>query len=127
MKFLRVGICALVVFAVAAHGGVEDWARAVLETGAGLLFLVWSIWIFFNRGEQPVISPLLSPLAALSLIVLAQLFFRRTASPYNTRMELLLLLADLIVLFLAVQAFRTLEDWRGFVWFGMFFGFLGRL
>jgi O-antigen ligase len=39
-------------------------------------------------------------------------------------MELLLLLADLIVLFLAVQAFRTLEDWRGFVWFGMFFGFL---
>jgi O-antigen ligase len=39
-------------------------------------------------------------------------------------MELLLLLSDLIVLFVAVQAFRTLEDWRGFVWFGMFFGFL---
>jgi O-antigen ligase len=39
-------------------------------------------------------------------------------------MELLLLLADLIVLFLAVQGFRTLEDWRGFVWFGMGFGFL---
>jgi len=46
MKFLRVGICALVVFGVAAHGGVEDWARAVMETGAGLLFLAWSIWIF---------------------------------------------------------------------------------
>jgi O-antigen ligase len=39
-------------------------------------------------------------------------------------MELLLLLADLLVLFLAVQAFRTLKDWRSFVWFGMFFGFL---
>jgi O-antigen ligase len=39
-------------------------------------------------------------------------------------MELLLLLADLLVLFLAVQAFRTLEDWRGFVWLGMGFGFL---
>src|SRR5580700_5807912 len=39
-------------------------------------------------------------------------------------MELLLLLADLMVLFLAVQVFRTLEDWRGFVWFGMAFGFL---
>ncbi len=124
MKFLRVGICALVVFGVAAHGGVEDWARAVLETGAGLLFLAWSIWIFFNREEQPVLSPLLPPLAALSLIVLGQWFFRWTASPYNTRLELLLLLADLIVLFLAVQAFRTLEDWRGFVWFGMGFGFL---
>jgi O-antigen ligase len=124
MKSLRFGICALVVFAVAAHGGVEDWARAVFETGAGLLFLAWSIWIFFNREERPVLSPLLPPFAALSLIVLGQWFFRWTASPYNTRIELLLLLADLIVLFLAVQAFRTLEDWRGFVWFGMGFGFL---
>ena len=124
MKFLRVGTCALVMFAVAAHGGIEDWARAVFETGAGLLFLVWSLWLYFNREEQPVWSPLLPPLAALSLIVLGQWFFRWTASPYNTRIELLLLLADLIVLFLAVQAFRTLEDWRGFVWFGMGFGFL---
>ena len=124
MKFLRVGICALVVFAVAAHGGVEDWARAGLEMGAGLLFLAWSLWLYFNRKEQPVYSPLLLPLAALSLIVLGQWFFRWTASPHNTRIELLLLLADLIVLFLAVQAFRTLEDWRGFVWFGMGFGFL---
>src|SRR6266850_1249648 len=124
MKFLRVGICALVVFGVAAHGGVEDWARAVLEIGAGLLFLVWSLWLYFNREEQPVFSPLLLPLAALSLIVLGQWFFSWTASPYNTRIELLLLLADLIGLFLAVQVFRTLEDWRGFVWFGMFFGFL---
>src|SRR2546425_2227597 len=124
MRFLRFGICALVVFGVAAHGGVEEWAQAVFETGASLLFLAWSIWIFFYREEQPVLSPLLPPLAALSLIVLGQWFFRSTASPYNTHMELLLLLADLIVLFLAVQAFRTLEDWRGFVWFGMGFGFL---
>lgn len=124
MRFLRVGICALVVFAVAAHGGVEDWARAILEIGAGLLFLAWSLWLYYNRKEQPVYSPLLLPLAALSLIVLGQWFFRWTASPYNTRIELLLLLADLIVLFLAVQAFRTLQDWRGFVWFGMGFGFL---
>src|SRR6266436_7535058 len=124
MKFLRAGVCALVVFGVAAHGGVEDWARAVLETGAGLVFLAWSLWLYFNREEQPVFSPLLPPLAALVIVVSGQLFFRGTASPYNTRMELLLLLADLIVLFLAVQAFRTLEDWRGFVWFGTFFGFL---
>ena len=123
MRFLRFGICALVVFAVAAHGGVEDWARAVFESGAGLLFLAWSLWLYFNRGEQPVYSPLLLPLAALALIILGQLFFRWTASRYNTRMELLLLLAYLIILFLAVQAFRTLEDWRGFVWFGMSFGF----
>jgi O-antigen ligase len=124
MKFLRVGICALVVFGVAAHGGVEDWARTVFETGAGLLFLGWALWIYFRKEEQIVFSPLLPPLASFTLIVCGQWFFRGTASPYSTRMELLLLLSDLIVLFVAVQAFRTLEDWRGFVWFGMFFGFL---
>ena len=124
MKFLRVGICALVVFAVAAHGGVEDWARAVIETGAGLLFLVWALWFYFNDQEQPVFSPLLPPLVALFLIVLGQWFFHATASSYNTRIELLLLLAGLILLFLAVQAFRTLNDWRSFVWFGMGLGFL---
>src|SRR6266446_1716667 len=124
MRLLRFGICALAVFAVAAHGGVEDWARAVFETGAGLLFLAWALWIYLRKEEQIVFSPLLPPLASFTLIVCCQWFFRVTASPYRTRMELLLLLSDLIVLFVAVQAFRILEHWRGFVWFGMFFGFL---
>jgi O-antigen ligase len=124
MKFLRFGICALVVFAVAAHGGVEDWARAVFETGAALLLVVWTLWVYFTRQEQIVSSPLLPPLAAFFLIVCGQWFFHATASTYATHMEILLLVSDLILLFLAVQAFRTLQDWRGFVWFGMFFGFL---
>jgi len=114
----------LIVFAVAAHGGVEDWARAVFETGAGLLLLAWAVWIYFTQEEQIVFSPLLPPLASFSLVVGAQWFFHGTASSYNTRMELLLLISDLVLLFLAVQAFRTLQDWRGFIWFGMVFGFL---
>jgi O-antigen ligase len=124
MKLLRFGICSLVVFSVVAHGGVEDWARTVLETGAALLFFVWALRFFIKREEQILLSPLLSPLAVLALLVCGQLFFRSTASFYATRMELLLLLSDLILLFLAVQAFHSLRDWRGFVWFGMVFGFL---
>ena len=124
MKFLRLGICTLVAFGIAAHGGVEDWARAVLEAGAGLLFLAWAVWFYLHREEQPVSSPLLPPLIAFALVVAGQWLFRTTASGYNTRIEWLLLVADLIFLFLAVQAFRTLEDWRGFVWFGMVFGFV---
>src|SRR5437879_6333738 len=124
MKFLRAAICALVVFGVAAHGGVEDWARAVFETGAGLLFLAWTLWMYFRKEEQVVFSPLLLPLTAFSLVVCGQWFFHGTASTFSTRMELLLLVSDLMVLFVAVQAFWTLEDWRSFVWFGMFFGFL---
>ncbi|MHB8610688.1 MAG: O-antigen ligase family protein [Candidatus Acidiferrales bacterium] len=124
MKFLRIGICALIVFGVAAHGAVEDWARAVLEIGAALLFCSWAVRAYFKQERQLVISPLLLPLVCLLLIALAQWVFHITASSYGTRMELQLLLADILILFLAAQAFRTLEDWRGFVWFGMSFGFV---
>jgi len=124
MTFLRVGLCALIIFAVAAHGGVEDWARAVLETGVAFLFLIWALRFYYNEQERPAFSPLLPPLALFFLVGLSQWFFRATVSPYSTRIELLLLLATLLFLFLGVQVFRTLQDWRSFVWFGMGFGFL---
>src|ERR1700682_6780972 len=126
MKFLRIGICALVVFAGATHGAVEDWARAVLETGAGLLFLFWAVRSYFNYEEenQVVVAPLLPPLLLLASIALGQIVFHATVSAYSTRTELALLVAQLILLFLAVQAFQTAEDWKTFVWFVMSFGFL---
>src|SRR5712672_1659128 len=123
MKFLRVGICALIVFGVAAHGAVENWAQAVLETGAALLFIAWSVRQYFTDREI-VLSPLLLPLIALSLLALGQRAFRGTISPYDTRLDLQLLLTYAILLFLATQLFRTADDWRGFVWFIMSFGFL---
>jgi O-antigen ligase len=123
MRFIRIGICALVVFGVASHGAVEDWARAVLEMGAALLFLAWAIGAYLTEEHQLVVSPLLLPLVALWLLALGQWVFHRTASPYGTRIELQLLLADILLLFLAAQAFRTLGDWRSFVWFVMSFGF----
>ena len=78
------------------------------------------------RGEEDEIflSPLLPPLVGLALVVLAQMIFSTTASAFNTHEEFTLLLADVLVLFVAVQCFRSLEDWRGFVWFVMVFGFL---
>ena len=124
MKFLRIGICVLLVFGVAAHGGVEDWARTVLESGAALLLVAWATRVYFFHEEQVVLSPLLLPLSALALLVMAQWVFHKTASAYDTRTELQLLLADTILLFLTAQAFRTLEDWKKFVWFAMFFGFV---
>jgi len=124
MKFLRIGICALVVFGIMAHGGVEEWARAIFETAAAILFVAWAVHILLNDSEQLVFSSLLTPLAALAFLALGQWLFHATASSYETRTELLLLLADLIVLFLVAQVFRTLEDWRSFIWFVMGFGFL---
>jgi O-antigen ligase len=124
MRLIRVGICALLVFAVASHGAVEDWARAVLEIGAALLFLIWAVRAYFGGEQKLVIPSLLLPLAALLLVVLVQWVFHRTASSYDTVHDLQLLFADILILFLAGQAFRTMADFRGLIWFLMVFGFL---
>ena len=126
MKLVRIGVCVLVVFGIIAHGAVEDWSRAVLETGAGLVFLFWAVRFYFSKDEvcEVVLTPLLPPLVLLAFVALAQLLLRATASTYSTRMELNLLVADCIILFLAAQVFRTSDDWRAFVWFIMVFGFL---
>jgi O-antigen ligase len=124
MRMLQIGLCAILVFAIAAHGGVEDWARAVLETSAGLLFVFWAIRVYVTREERVLISPILPPLLAFILLVFGQILFRATASVYDTRMELQLLVAVTLLLFLATQVFRTTDDWRFFVWFIMSFGFL---
>ena len=123
MKSLRVGVCVLIVFAVLSFGAVEDWARAILEAGAALLFVAWAIRSYLVREQQLVVSPLLLPLAVFLLLAFSQWIFHRTASSHDTRMEMQLLLAYILVFFVAAQAFRTLQDWRGFVWFVMSLGF----
>ena len=124
MKALRIGICGLLAFGVLAYGGVEDWALAVFETSAGVLFLLWALFFALHRKEEIVFPVILMPLVVFAGMVCLQLLLRRTASPYATRLDLQLLLADMILVFLAAQAFRTIQDWRGFFWFGMVFAFL---
>ncbi len=125
MKPLRIGIFAIIAFAVLSHGAVEPWARGILEVAAGILLLVWAVLFLFARKEFPIVLPsLVFPLAALTLLATAQLAFRLTASPFTTRVELQLMLSLLILFFLAAQAFRTLADWRNFAWFVMIFAFL---
>jgi O-antigen ligase len=123
MNFVRFGISALIAFGILSYGGVEEWARAILETGAAALFLAWAIHIYVHREERIVISPLLLPLLALALFALAQLLFHLTVSPFYTRTELELLVVYIVVLFLVTQAFRSVPDWRVLVWFLMSFGF----
>jgi O-antigen ligase len=124
MRLLQVGLCAVLVFAIAAHGAVEDWARAVLETSAGLLFVLWAVRAYLTGEERVPISPILPPLLALIIVAIAQILFRATASAYETRIELQLLVAMTLLLFLATQVFRTTDDWRFFAWFIMSFGFV---
>ena len=123
MMFLRVAICCLLAFAVLSFGAVEEWAQAVLEIGATLLLLLWAIRQYRQRAEHLVIPPEFMPLCAFALVVTAQLVFHLTASPYDTRIELQLLVTYLIVLFLISQAFTKTSHWRGYIWFQMTLGF----
>ena len=123
MKPIRIGICALVTFAVLAHGAVEPWSEAVLEVGAAALLLLW-VWRAALGGEFKVVwNPLLWPLLGLWAVAALQLAAGITVYPFVTRIELLKYTALLALFFLGTQSFRTLEHWRGFVWFVLILGF----
>jgi O-antigen ligase len=123
MKFLRIGICLLLAFAVVAYGAVEEWTQAVVEVGLSLLLVGWAVRVYRRESGQIFISPLFLPLATFALVGLIQLVFHHSASPYRTRMEIQLLLTYLILLFLLPQAYQRVSQWRGLVWFLMALGF----
>jgi O-antigen ligase len=124
MKPIRIGICALAAFSVFAHGVVEPWSEAVLESGAALLFIWWGVR--FASGGLPAVrwNWLLAPVAGLWAYGVLQYTLRLTVAPFLTEIELLRFSALAILFFLAVQSFETLEQWRGFVWFLLVLGFL---
>lgn len=123
MKIFRLGIGALLSFAVLAYGGVEEWSQGVLAAGFAVLLVIWALRTFAWRQEEIAVSPLLPPLLAFALVALIQLIFHRTASLYDTRMQVQLLFVYLILLFLLPQAYYRMSHWRGMLWFLMSLGF----
>lgn len=124
MSAIRVGICALLAFAVLAHGAVEAWSEAVLEIGAAALLLLWGLLGIFQKRVEVRWNPLLWPLLGLTGFGLVQYLARLSVYPYLTKIELLRLAAYLMLFFLAGQAFRTAEQWRALVWFLLVLGFV---
>jgi len=119
MRIYRIAFCALLAFCVLAYGGVEEWSQAVLEAGAGLLLLAWAFRQNRKKTEQVIISPLLFPLVGFALVTVAQLVLHTTASAYHTRVELQLLTAYIVLLFVMMQLYYRPSHWRGFIWFLM--------
>jgi O-antigen ligase len=119
MRIYRIAFCALLAFCVLAYGGVEEWSQAVLEAGAGLLLLGWAFRQNRKKSEQVTISPLLFPLVGFALVTVAQLVLHTTASAYHTRVELQLLTAYIVLLFVMMQSYYRPSHWRGFIWFLM--------
>ena len=123
MRFVRVGICCLLAFAVLSFGAVEEWSQAVLEVGASLLLVFWAIRQYHLKADQLSLPQEVLPLVAFALLGVLQFVFHLTASRYETRIELQLLFTYLIVLFLMSQAYSRTRHWRGYVWFLMTLGF----
>ena len=123
MRIIRIGVCALATFAVLAFGAVETWSSSVLQIGAALLFLWWGFLMSTGRGEEIRWSPVIWPLLGLEFIALLQYVIPLSVYPYLTKLELLRMTSYFLVLFLAVQAFRTPRQWRDFAWFLVLLGF----
>lgn len=124
MRLIRIGVPALVAFAVLANGAVQPWSQAILEIGAGLLLVIWSLHVVTREQFELRWNPLLIPIAGLLVLALMQWGAGLTAYAYATRMTALKGTAELILLFLTIQAFRTPKEWKGLTWFLMSLAFV---
>lgn len=124
MRLVRGGLCALLAFAVITHGAVENWSVAVLEIGAALLFVYWASLAVRGPQAEIVFPAIFFPVLLFVLLSAAQMLFRTTLYFNATRGEWQLACSYLLLLFLGAQAYRTLPEWRGFVWFLITLGFL---
>src|SRR5260370_8369215 len=122
MKTVRVGLFGLLAFSVFAHGVVEPWSEAVLETGAAVVF--WWGGLFFAGGSVAWCwHGLFWPMAGFWILAAVQYRMGMTAVAFLTRIEILKLSALVLLFFQVVQAFETLQHWNSFAWLLMVLGF----
>ena len=117
MTALRVGLCALIAFAVLAFGAADVWAASALEIGSAILFLYWALIEFRNPQATIRWVPLAWPVAGFVVIGILQLVLHGTANPFLTSVQLLRAISAVLVFFLAAQAFRTRTELSQLAWF----------
>jgi O-antigen ligase len=117
MTALRVGLCALIAFAVLAFGAADVWAASALEIGSAILFLYWAVIQFWNPQAAIRWVPLTCPLVGFVVIGILQLLFHGTANTFLTSVQLLRTISAVLIFFLAAQAFRTRTDLSQLAWF----------
>lgn len=124
MRTVRVGICGLIAFEVLAFGGVDPWGEAILEFGAAVLFLLWAVLAIRGRQTEVHWNWLYLPLLGLGVFAFVQCAFGLSAYPYATKIELLKWGAYILLFFLTIESFRTVEQVKRFGWFLIILGFL---
>jgi O-antigen ligase len=135
---IAVSLILVVVFAALAHGVVEPWSIFVFELAAAVLTLLWLIKAAADRNFTLVIPQTVWPLAALTLLGLAQCVTWEGGSGVrqslsldvdNTRGTVLVLCSLLALSVLAANfltgAGRLLALTRFLIFFGAVMGVFG--
>src|SRR5487761_196910 len=124
MGAIRVGICALLAFAVLAAGGVPAWRTGILEIGAAGLLLLWGAAAIRTRRVEIHGNCLYVLVLALIAFCFAQKLFGLSVYSYATKMELLKWISYFVISFLAVEAFRTTAQLKHLAVFLISLGFV---
>lgn len=106
------GVFGLLLFGPLAFGAVEPWAIFVLEAGAALLLMLWTIRQV-TSGELSITgNPLFAPMLVFAFLILLQLVTGRTAYRYETSSAGLLYCAYGALSFLIIQVLRRTAQVR---------------
>src|SRR4051812_4939452 len=123
-QLLFAGTLAVLMFGPLALGAVDPWAIFILEAGAAVLLLLWTIAAASSPlGLRIRLSPLLAPMLLYCAVGVLQLALGRSAYAYNGMMELQLALAYGALAFLLLQSLQRNGDFTRLGWILAAFGF----
>jgi O-Antigen ligase len=117
------GLGGVLMYGVITFGAVEPWSLFGFQAMAAGLLVLWAAQQLAT-GAELVLSPLFVPVALFAAIAGAQLALHRTAYAYMTRTAGLTYLAYAMILVVAVQMLRSVEDVKRLVGFLTVAGFL---
>jgi O-antigen ligase len=106
------GVWALLLFGPLAFGAVEPWSIFLLEAGAALLFVVWTVRQVTSGEVRVLGNPLFVPMLLFAALIGAQLVLHRTSYRYQTVSSLLLYGAYGMLCFLVIQSLRRTSQVR---------------
>jgi len=118
------GTFGLLMLGPLAFGAVEPWSIFAMEMGAVLLMVVWAARQWINEEISLQWNPLFLPMSAFGILILVQIFFRRSAYMHDTVSEAMLYVAYAILCFLASQALTRSSQARTL---GVILGIYGSL
>ena len=107
---LLLGTFGLLMFGPLAFGAVEPWSIFLMQAGAALLLVLWSVQQVLQGRIEIRPNPVFAPMLVFGGLVLAQLVLRRSAYMHETVNGALLYVAYGILCFLASQVIVRKEQ-----------------